>query len=197
MSTKSRQVSYPTSYFSPFNCCLGVDLQLEKGGTLACWVLFSKCLCTMCLFLYLNYYDFLFPSLPSFPPSSTHWAFIVNGFMRYKSGHLHHRHQLLLAQEAIKPVYITTTTNKKQTKTKNSKKKQKQKTIEKHKKHTHNNNNKTQLVSVVVFILLTLPNNNNNSNKCISNALNPSMTIHVWGPKRYTWNITTIHNLTV
>ena len=34
-----------------------------------------------------------------------------------------------------------------------------------------------------------------NNNKCISNTLNPAMTIHVWGSKHYTWNITTIHNV--
>ena len=38
-------------------------------------------------------------------------------------------------------------------------------------------------------------NNHNHNNKCISNALNPSITIHGRGSKRYTWNITTMHNL--
>ena len=35
-------------------------------------------------------------------------------------------------------------------------------------------------------------------NDCISNALNPPMTVlHVWGSKRYTWNFDTIHSLII
>ena len=35
-----------------------------------------------------------------------------------------------------------------------------------------------------------------NNDKCVSNAPNPSMSIHAWASKRYTQNITTINNLT-
>ena len=44
-------------------------------------------------------------------------------------------------------------------------------------------------LSIIIIIIII------NIYKCISNVPNPSMTIHVWGSKHYTWNTATIHIL--